>query len=160
MDGIFTLPDWKEHRLLYPEGEDWKWRPQIEAAKALYEQWQEVFQLAVTFADILPETEEEGVRMGIEIKRMLYENAYTVAPKIYSAAGDTLYIIKMENAAIIRLHCRQLMEQVGAGVLFCGADKSHQLVIREAMEEFRRRFRHWVSFFEKDDCEDEWGLYV
>ncbi len=160
MDGIFSLPNWKEHRLLYPEGEDWKWRPQIEAAKALYEQWQEVFQLAAAFADILPEKEEEGVRMGSEIKRMLYENALAVAPKIYSAAGDTLYIIKMENAAFIRLNCRQLMEQVGAGVLFCGADESHQLVIRKAMEEFRWRFQHWVRLFEKDDYADEWGLFV
>jgi hypothetical protein len=51
------------------------------------------------------------------------------------------------------------MEQIGFAVLMGNADPMHKAVIEEAMVEFRRRFRYWVSLFEKDDVEDEWGLF-
>jgi hypothetical protein len=44
-------------------------------------------------------------------------------------------------------------------VLLGQAEEQHKAVIEEAMEEFKMRFRYWVSFFEKDEYEDEWGLY-
>jgi hypothetical protein len=62
----------------------------------------------------------------------------------------------MENAALIRFNCRQMMEQVGFAVITGVGDPLHESVIRDAMEEFKLRFRHWVSYFKKDEFEDEW----
>ena len=153
------LPSWESYSLpKTEEGEEWKWKPQLDAAKFLYEQWREVFQLVEAFSDTLPETKEE--QMFPDTRHMIFENAYIIAPKIMSASGDTLYEIKMENAALIRFNCRQMMEQIGFAVLIGKGDPAHKAVIEEAVREFRLRFRHWVSLFEKDEFEDEWGLYT
>ena len=52
------------------------------------------------------------------------------------------------------------MDQIGYAVLIGNADQAHELVIEEALNEFKLRFRHWVSLFEKDEFEDEWGLFI
>lgn len=133
-------------------------RPAVEAAKALYHQWREVFNLAIAIADSL--TENAHIKSEDATKQLMYENIMIVGAKIMSAAGGTLYIIKMENAAIIRLNCRQLMDQIGFAVMAGIADERHQQVIRQAMDEFRRLFCQWVVTFQKDAYEDEWGLFV
>jgi len=152
------LPPWESFRLpKTAEGEEWKWKEQLDAAKALYNQWREIFQLVQAFLDTLPETKEEELP---DTRHFILQNAYVVAPKIHSAAGDMLYEIKMENAAIIRFNCRQMMEQVGYAAFTGEADMAHKEAIEEAMVEFKRLFRHWVSLFKKDEYEDEWGLYI
>jgi len=159
LDKLSYLPEWNE-RLLHMDdnGEEWKIRPAIEAAKALYQQWREVFDLAIAIADSLTETARMNDEDGI--KRLMYENIMIVGAKIMSAAGGTLYIIKMENAAIIRVNCRQLMDQIGFAVMTGMADERHQQVIRQEMDKFRTLFRQWVVTFQKDAYEDEWGLFV
>ena len=156
------LPDWENFRISKIEdGEEWKWKIHLDAARSLYEQWREVFQLVMAFTDTLPEIkEEEEEPMLPDTRQFIFENAFIIAPKILSASGDTPYEIKMENAALIRFNCRQMMEQIGYAVLVGIGDKSHKNVIEDALKEFKLRFRHWVSLFEKDEYEDEWGLFI
>ena len=152
---LFTLPEWKEN--YFPEseeGENWKYAADKSAAKSLYNKWREVFQLVMAFTDTLVEEDSPPTT-----RDLIYENAMLVAPKIISAAGDTLYIIKMENASIIRTNCRQLMDQVIFAGLTDMAEKYHENIIRQAMDEFRVLFKEWAAMFEKDEFEDEWGLY-
>ena len=154
------LPDWENFRISKIEdGEEWKWKIHLDAARSLYEQWREVFQLVMAFSDTLPEAKDEE-EMVLSTKQLIFENAFIIAPKIMSASRDTLYEIKMENAALIRFNCRQMMDQIGYAVLIGNADQAHELVIEEALNEFKLRFRHWVSLFEKDEFEDEWGLFI
>ncbi|HYH14181.1 MAG TPA: hypothetical protein VD794_03110, partial [Flavisolibacter sp.] len=75
------------------------------------------------------------------------------------SAVDTLYMLQMENAAIIRTNCRQLMEQVSFAAMSGIADEAHRDVIEEAMDEFRTLFKQWVATFEPDEFKDEWGLF-
>ncbi len=170
-----SLPPWSEKFMLMDEdeGDAWKWRPTIDAAKAMYEQWAEVYGMVVLFADTLVSKREresedneiqlagddEGEDDGPFTKRLIYENLMAVAPKIMSAAGDTLYIIKMENAGVIRFNCIKMMEMVGWAALSGEADPKYKVMIQEAMEKFRSKFRDWVATFEKDEIDDEWGLY-
>jgi hypothetical protein len=65
----------------------------------------------------------------------------------------------MENAAIIRTNCRQMMEQVGFAVLMGWAEKEHKTVINQTLDNFKLTFKTWVATFEKDEFEDEWGLF-
>jgi len=162
-----SLPPWKEDYLLIDEDEAWKWKDEIAAAKAMYEQWAEVYAMVALYADSLQpkgknadnsEEENDDDESGFT-KRLIHENLMMVAPKIMSAAGDTLYIIKMENASIIRFNCIKMMEMVGWAALNGEADPKHKVMIAEAVEVFKKRFKEWVAFFKPDEIDDDWGLY-
>jgi len=40
------------------------------------------------------------------------------------------------------------------------ADKAHKEVIEESIKEFQQLFKEWVATFQKDEYEDEWGLFI
>jgi hypothetical protein len=149
------LPEWEDRFRNIDKGEDWKWREELQIAEALYKQWREVFGLVVAFVETLPEEEDEL----LSTQSLIYQNAYVIAPKIMSACGDTLYQIKMENAALIRFNCRQMWEQIAFAVLMEKADGEHKQVIEEALSGFKELFRQWVATFKPDEYEDEWGLF-
>jgi hypothetical protein len=148
------LPEWDGRLKNIDKGDEWKWKDELEIAEKLYNQWREVFQLVTAFAENLPEEDER-----LSTKNLIYENAYIVAPKIISASGDTLYQIKMENAALIRFNCRQMWEQITVAVLSGSADEEHEIVIEESLNKFKDIFRQWVATFKEDEYEDEWGLF-
>jgi hypothetical protein len=157
LDKLNFLPYWEEVHFHKEdtEPETWMYDVKLEPARALYRQWREVFGLVIAFADSLNNDKEDEEDMT---RRLIFENLMAVAPKILSAV-DTLYVIQMENAAIIRTNCRQLMEQIGFAALSGIADEEHHQVIEEAMNEFRELFRQWVATFQPDEFEDEWGLF-
>lgn len=157
IDKLNFLPHWEEvhfHKAKR-ENECWKFELKHEPARALYNQWREVFGLVTAFAETLNNGREGEEDMT---RRLIYENVMIVAPKILSAV-DTLYVLQMENAAIIRTNCRQLMEQISFAAMSGIADEEHCDVIEEAMEEFRVLFKQWVATFEPDEFEDEWGVF-
>jgi hypothetical protein len=39
-------------------------------------------------------------------------------------------------------------------------EKTHGQIIRDEIDKFRELFKIWVSTFQKDECEDEWGLFI
>ena len=152
---LYTLPEWKDHHLPQEDdSESWKYIANIEASKNLYNKWREVFYLVMVLSDTLPEDGPASMA-----RELIYANAMIVSPKLISVAGDSLYILQMENASIIRTNCRQLMDQVIFAGLTNSTEKHHEQVIRQAMEEFKNLFRLWVATFRKDDCEDDWGLF-
>ena len=163
LNKLNILPKWEDERFrLDDEGEEWKTVPERAAAKELYIQWRELFGLVIAVAENLSEDEEDegdDEKYGEVTKRLIYENAMMVAPKILSATGCGLYVLQMENAAIIRTNCRQLMEQVGFAVIMGTIDPEHKVVIEGAMNKFRDLFKTWVATFMKDEFEDEWGLF-
>lgn len=149
------LPPWRKMRT-GEDGDSWRWKEDVDAAKAVYEQWAEVYSTATLIADSLDKDDDQQQFT----QEAIFENLIIVSAKIQSAAGDTLYIIKMENAALIRFNCRQLWEQIAFAVLSDWTDKQYKNLIEEQIEEFKRRMRHWIGTFKKDDIEDEWGLFV
>jgi len=162
LDKLNFLPEWEDDKFDDEEGEAWKTNEIKAAGKALYLKWREVFGLVIAFTENLSDGEFAGEKETHEqsTQRLIYENAMIIAPKIRSASAVDLYVLQMENAAIIRTNARQLMEQVGFSVLMGFADESYKMVIEEAMDEFRELFKNWVSTFKKDDIEDEWGLFT
>lgn len=149
------LPEWKDRLRNTHKGEEWKWKEELQHAEAMYNQWRELFGLVIAFAETLPEEEDEL----LSTKSMIYQNAYIIAPKIMSGCGDTLYQIKMENAALIRFNCRQMWEQIAFAALTGTADNEHKKIIEEALNKFKQLFRKWVATFKPDEYEDEWGLF-
>jgi len=164
IDNLNFLPPWRDDDFSDDddEGEEWKRKEGREAAKALYIKWRELFALIFAFTENLANEPEEGIPETHEqvTQKLIYENAMIIAPKIMGAAVVDMYILRMENAAIIRTNARQLMEQVSFSVLMGFADESYKNVIKQGMDEFRLLFRDWVATFQKDEFEDEWGLFI
>jgi hypothetical protein len=163
LDDLNFLPPWRDDDFDDDDdGEEWKRKEAREASKALYLKWRELFALIFAFSENLAGEPEEGKpeSHAQSTQQLIYENAMIIAPKIMGASGVDLYILQMENAAIIRTNARQLMEQVGFAVLMGFADESYKKVIEEGMNEFRLLFKKWVATFQKDDIEDDWGLFT
>ena len=150
------LPEWKSRMPDFEEGEEWKYRAELQAAETLYNKWREVFGLVMAFAENL---REDAGGAPADFRSLIFENAYLIAPKIMSAAGPALYQIKMENAALIRFNARQMMEQIIFAAMMGAADESYKDVIQDAMKEFKALFRQWVATFQPDGERDEWGLF-
>ena len=162
LDKLNFLPNWDDERFENEEGEAWKTNEIRTTGKALYLKWREVFGLVLAFAENLADDSEENKQETREesTQRLIYENAMIIAPKIRSASMVDLYVLQMENAAIVRINAKLLMEQVGFAVLMGFTNESYKKVIVEAMIEFRLLFKEWVATFQKDDFEDEWGLFI
>lgn len=96
----------------------------------------------------------------LDVRELMMENALTIPLKIYGAERGNFYILRMENAVIIKIAARELLSQT----LHCkteGLSKSEYLdLLINEIEEFRLLFIEWVNSFDKsDNIPDNWGLF-
>jgi hypothetical protein len=157
---MHSLPAWEDHRMLQKryEGDEWKLRPQFEAAEQLYNKWREIFVLVESYCETLQDSEEYD--HAEKNKELIWQNLFIVAPKIIGAAGADTYTLKMENASIVRNNCREMMEQISFTAIVGAGEEKYAEAIEQEMDIFRELFRNWVATFIKDDHEDEWGLFI
>jgi len=92
-------------------------------------------------------------------KGMILGDAFQVAVKIQSSEPGGLYMIRMENASIIRKNAQFIKSSMLTMIAEKAIEEVHGMVIREEIDKFRMLFRDWVSTFERDEFEDEWGLF-
>jgi hypothetical protein len=163
MDDLNELPLWDEDEFRDDEdeeGEEWKPNPTRDLCKAMYEQWNQVLIVLKGAFDSLKEPGTANLYSKDYIedhKAMLL--AYEVGVKIRSSEAG-LYIIRMENAAIIRKNAQFIKISTNGFIDDDLMEEQYRLVIRNEIDTFRELFKQWVATFEKDDCEDEWGLFV
>ena len=162
-DKISGLPEWDDDdfRDEDDEGEEWKPNPTRDACKAMYEQWKQVMiVLTGAMETMKTETGEEGFPADYweDHKAMLTGDAHLVAVKIKSSEAG-LFMIRMENASIIRKNAQFIKSSMLTMIAETVIEEAHGMVIRDEIDKFRMLFRHWVSTFEKDEFEDEWGLF-
>ena len=98
--------------------------------------------------------------MSEHYKRIMMEDALTLAPKIASAEGADLYTLRMENAVIVKVAARNLLTQT-CGLQMMGlSDDRYLNVLRDELDLFRLHFIDWVKSFDKTkDIQDNWGLF-
>ncbi|MBL0272064.1 MAG: hypothetical protein IPQ06_03060 [Chitinophagaceae bacterium] len=162
-DKISGIPEWNDDdfRKDDDEGEAWKPNPTRDACKALYEQWKQVMiVLTATLDSMNTNTGEDGfpAEYWVDYKGMILGDAYHVAVKIKSSEAG-LYMIRMENASIIRKNAQFISSSILTIIAEGVIEEAHGMVIREEIDKFRMLFRQWVSTFERDEYEDEWGLF-
>ena len=162
-DKISGLPEWNDDDFhdRDEEGEQWKPNPTRDACKEMYQQWQQVMTvLKGALETMKTDTGEEKFPAEYyeDHQAMLLGDACQVAVKIKSSEAG-LYMIRMENASIIRKNAQfissSMLTMIEEGVI----EEAHGRVIRDEIDKFRILFRQWVSTFEKDEFEDEWGLF-
>jgi hypothetical protein len=178
------IPDWGDlgdRGYFSEEGEEWKDEIKNERAKKLYNKWREIDYLIEAIWDKWDlskdgeKPKEEKKEKGdeddmdedwlplsmIEWHRdEMHRNSLIIPPKISGAEAGDLYIIRMENAAIIRKAASDVY--LDTHMLREGkvADEQDIELLRSEIEQFREYFKEWVAGFEKDEFSDEWGLFV
>jgi hypothetical protein len=160
-DKFTDLPDWDDERMPEEEeGEEWKPNATRDACKALFAKWQEVVFLLKGVIEPHLGKEEDAESMQNFAARELLSDALVVGVKIKSSEAGGIYIIRMENASIIR----KLAQGIATNLLmFAEEDDTEEIyitVVRNEIDAFRKLFIAWVHSFEKDEFEDEWGLFV
>ena len=165
-DDLHDLPEWDETRYIFEEdeAEEDEWKPDLTraACKALYNQWREVMFVLKGILMPIMEQEETSIEiaMDIDAARQLHGDAYIVGAKIRSSEAGNIYILRMENAAVIR----QLAQGIATGLLAFvedeAVDENYIKIVRAEIDKFRMLFMAWVKTFEKDEFVDAWGLFV
>ena len=163
IDDFNELPDWDDDDFSDDdEGEGWKPNPTRDACKAMYQQWNTVMMVLKAAFDSLKEPNEEDNMLSKEMLEdhiaMLTGDSFEVAVKIKSSETG-LYIIRMENAAIIRKNAQYIYISTNGFMMDGLMEPQHRQIIRDEIDQFRELFKIWVSTFKKDEYEDEWGLF-
>ena len=163
LDNLNELPEWDDNEFKDKdsESEEWKLNLTSELCKAMYKQWNTVVLVMKAAFDSMNEPGEDSLfnkEYLDDQKEILLGDAYEVAAKIRSSEVG-LYIIRMENAAIIRKNAQFIKLSTNNFMEDDLMEAEHRLIIRQEIDVFRDLFKQWVTSFEKDEYEDEWGLF-
>jgi hypothetical protein len=95
-------------------------------------------------------------------RQIMLEDAMIIPAKIAGAEAMDDYILKMENATVIKIHARSLLTQTSSAKYLDLQDERYLQLLRDEIEAFRLLFKKWVGEFETDTTKegDGWGLFV
>ena len=95
-------------------------------------------------------------------RQIMLEDATIIPAKIAGAEAMDDYILKMENATIIKIHARSLLTQTSSAKYLDLQDERYLKLLRDEIEAFRLLFKEWISTFENGTTKegDGWGLFV
>jgi hypothetical protein len=122
----------------------------------VYQKAEEIRELTRRIIDSI---DDERIRM-IHMNTML-EDSILIPERIAAAEAVDDYVLKIENATIVKIHARSLQNQ-SASLLFDGAlPKEYLSLLKKEIEIFRVLFIAWVKTFEKRSARDDgWGLFL
>ena len=160
-DDLHDLPEWEEDQFDVEEneGDEWKYQAKKERAKALYNQWRQVYTLVEGLLSILEPNDETPEEYLEHMKEMIHSDALLVCVKISGAEAGDMYVLRMENASIIRTAANSVYISMSGLRMMEVAEDAHLDAVRAEIDTFREMFKEWVNGFEKDEFEDEWGLF-
>ncbi len=143
------------------DNEDGGYDPEKERRKLealpIYQKALEIYDLTKRITDTLDKEEDSN-----PYREMMLEDAMIVPAKIAGAEAMDDYILKMENAVVIKIHARSLLTQTSALRYLAALDEEYIQLLRNEIEEFRFLFKKWVGTFDIDTTKegDGWGLFV
>ncbi|WP_316830262.1 hypothetical protein [Pedobacter aquatilis] len=154
-DNMDHMPEWEHFsHFEQKESEFPETLPKkVSLAKNLYNQARIVYKYSALFCETL-----EG-EMAQITANLIMQNVMMLCPKIVGAEGANIYIVRMENASIIRTNCKELETQVKAAEMFEICKPDYLEIVLDELDKFKLLFIKWVKSFEKDEFEDDWGLY-
>lgn len=95
-------------------------------------------------------------------RQIMMEDSMIIPAKIAGAEAMDDYVLKMENATIIKIHARSLLTQTSSAKYLSLVDAPYLQLLRDEIESFRLLFKDWIKTFETDTTKegDGWGLFV
>lgn len=127
-------------------------------AKPIFQKAEEILELTQRIVDTL---DKSSPHAEVHASVML-EDAMIIPAKIAGAEAMDDYILRMENAVIIKVHARSLLTQTSSLKYLELCDPAYLQLLRDEIEAFRRLFRQWIASFDIDTTKegDGWGLFV
>src|SRR5690606_11504101 len=133
----------------------------------LFKKAQEIQTLAVAIVEAAPDEINSGSNqeyfensMLEQTKSQMMEHACLIPAKLAGAYGLNMFDLQMENAALIRRSCRELVTCLRGLEMAGHVEEGHFNLLRQAVKEFRPLFAEWVATFkDSDHLWDDWGLF-
>lgn len=101
-----------------------------------------------------------------EARRELYgsimmEDAMLMSSKFAGAEGIPDYVLKMENAVLMKVHAKSLHTMTYQLAMEETHAEEHLQLLREAIEEYRKLFLEWIAGFDPSENHDDgWGIFT
>jgi hypothetical protein len=126
-------------------------------ALPIYQKALEILDLTEQIVDTFNDEERAKIH-----RQIMLEDAMIIPAKIAGAEAMDDYILKMENATVIKIHARSLLTQTSSAKYLDLQDERYLKLLRDEIEIFRLLFKEWVATFETDTTKegDGWGLFV
>ncbi|MDN3669052.1 hypothetical protein QWY93_06910 [Echinicola jeungdonensis] len=91
----------------------------------------------------------------------MMEDATLICGKFAGAEGVDDYILKMENAVIMKVHARHLNSMTYSVAMVDTHSEEHLQLLRDAINDFKMLFVDWVKDFDPSKkFDDGWGLFL
>ncbi|MCH7407994.1 hypothetical protein MM239_01190 [Belliella sp. DSM 111904] len=92
---------------------------------------------------------------------LMLESAVLLSSKFAGAHPVDDYIIKMENAVIMKVHAKSLHSLTYQLAMEGTHAEDHLQLLRDAIDEFRGLFKAWIKGFDDSErYDDGWGLFL
>ena len=126
-------------------------------ALPIYKKSMEILDLTQQIVDTFDDDDTAKIH-----RQIMMEDAMIIPAKIAGAEAMDDYILKMENATVIKIHARSLLTQTSSAKYLSLVDAPYLQLLRDEIESFRLLFKDWVKTFEIDTTKegDGWGLFV
>ncbi|HEX5168583.1 MAG TPA: hypothetical protein VFW11_05375 [Cyclobacteriaceae bacterium] len=127
-------------------------------SKPIFQKAEEIRELAQRIVETMDKNDPES---EIQSSLML-EDSMIIPAKIAGAEAMDDFILKMENAVIIKIHARSLLTRTSSLKYLELVDPEYLQLLRDEIEAFRLLFKDWVTTFHIDTTKeaDGWGLFV
>ncbi len=134
---------------------------------AIFQKAEEIRVLATAIVEAAPDEVKSGSeREGFEnsmlqgCKDDMLEYVHTITGKLAGAYRLNMYDLQMENAALVRRACRELITCLRGLEIAGHLEEDHFNLLRQAVKEFQPLFVEWVGTF-KDSFYlwDDWELF-
>ncbi len=126
-------------------------------ALPIYKKALEILDLTEQIVDTFEDEDSAKIH-----RQIMLEDAMIIPAKIAGAEAMDDYILKMENATVIKIHARSLLTQTASSKYLHLVDERYLQLLRDEIVAFRMLFREWIRSFETDTTKegDGWGMFV
>lgn len=91
----------------------------------------------------------------------LMEDALIIISKIAAAEGSAIYLLKMENAVLVKIAARSLRTGLNGLSMQNLSAKEHLDLLRAEIDVFQELFVAWIQTFDPNtNLDDGWGMFV
>jgi len=130
-------------------------RKRLEALP-IFQKAEEIRELTRRIVDSIDDDEVKMIHSNI-----MLEDSMIIPAKIAGAEAMDDFILKMENATIIKIHARSLQAQSASLIFENVLPEEYLRLLRKEIEAFRLLFKDWIKSFHKAHKEgDGWGMFV
>lgn len=132
-----------------------KERKRVEALP-IFQKAEEIRELTRRIIDSIDNDEVKMIHSNV-----MLEDSVIIPAKIVGAEAVDDFILKMENATLIKIHARSLQVQTASLLFEEILPEEYLHLLRKEIEAFRLLFLAWVKGFHTAHKEgDGWGLFV